>query len=429
MLREFYITKGYGAGGTYGLPIWHIQMCRRNRGSEDSWAIAPTFGQVIDTLIPAFTTCFEEVFQWKEGVHFTVNISTQPRIKLLRTGQTIWFKSAHRPDRLVGPSISHLSGTEPGLWPELAFQKSFVRVRCPRARVLQKFLEGTPEGLGNGYEQRANFPEGVNLEKNRRRIILWTEDNPALLPQYVEQIRQDWEHDPQKLLSYTRGIFTAFTRGSAYWAFSELRNTSSEVRANPATPLIMCWDLGVTPLAWVVLQKQPWQKNGVHKPRFVAIQEAEIQARGVEDACHEFIAKFPPTRYRDTPIEIDGGHDGHSGNYFVAGSAYDLIRNTLSKHYRSVTVTAERSAPEVRDRLQLVNRAFSWELFVVAKWCKNLIRSLTQSNTKPGTWILDKPKGKDPTHYADGPGYALFSRMRGLDFDDPRDRRIYGINL
>lgn len=427
--REHYITKGYGAGGTFGLALWHYNMCRRNKRSELSWCVAPTFQQTVDTLIPAFTTCFE-MFGLVEGKDYEVNVSSRPLIRLPRTGQEIHFKSAHRPDRLVGATISHLSGTEPGLWPEVAFERSYLRVRCPLARVRQIFVEGTPEGLGNGYERRANFAPGVDEVSNRRRVLLWTEDNPVLSAQYVEQIRKTHEHDPQKLLAYTRGEFTNFSKGSAYWNWSDLRNISREpLELDPHQAIIFGWDFGVSPLAWVAGQYVPFEREWTFSRQFRWPHESDGKSKGIEDACAEFIFRVPPEKFRDTPIEIDGGHDGHSGSYRADGSAFGAIADVLKKRYRNVRIVAPSSAPMIRDRLELVNKLLVYERCIVDRRCTNLITSFGQTNTKDGVWELDKKSAqKDKTHFSDAAGMSMYHRVVHEDFEEPNRKRRYGTN-
>jgi len=424
--RTFYVTKGLGSGGTYGSAIWHYLQCLKNIGAPLSWSIAPTYQQIADTLLPTYSTVLQEEFQLTEGIDFEVISSQRPKIILKKTKQEIHFKSANRADRLVGPSISHASGTEPGLWKEEAFQKTIARIRHPKAKTLQRLFEGTPEGMGNAYELRANFPEGVDEKKNAVRIILHTEDNETLPAGYIQSLTEAYESDPAKLESYLRGIFTAFTKGTAYWEYRSSRNVALDAKITQLVPIIFCWDLGVSPLAWVAMQHQPHQRRGYHYNRYVAVAEGSGRARGVYDATAEFIATFDPKLYKNTPIEIDGGHDGHVGQVLNGVSAYSEVYRVLKKYYSRVSITAGVSAPDVKDRLEQVNRLLLHELFVVAPQLKNLRKSLESTSLKEGTWELDKKKNKDHSHFADAPGYPLYARTAGKDLLNPFAKRILG---
>lgn len=426
--RTFWITKGLGAGGTYGLGMWHYLKCLQNIESRFSWAIAPTFQQVADTLIPTFTEVFTNFFGLEEFRDFDIIQSGRPRIVLKRTRQEIHFKSANRPDRLVGPSISHISGTEVGLWPRMAYEKSSARLRCPRAKSLQTMGEGTPEGF-NWWQKEADLSNEIDEERNYRRVILHTSDNTFLKPGYVDRLIQTYEYDPAKLESYLYGRFVTFTKGSAYWEFHESRNVALDIRPSPFLPVRMCWDFGVSPLPWVAIQRQPVEKFGHRHHRFVALAEGTGKARGLMDACAEFVSWFDPKEYGETPIEIDGGHDGYFGSYLSNSCAYDQILQYLKKYYRRVSIVAARKAPDIKDRLERCNALFAYDLYVMAAWCRNLIHSHRMSSLKDGTWELEKKRGEDPTHFADAASNALFNLTKDMDLENQSRNRLRGLNL
>lgn len=425
--RTFWITKGLGAGGTYGLAIWHYLRCLDNYQSRFSWAIAPTYQQVADTLLPTFTEVMTNVFNLEELTDFEVIQSGRPRILLKKTKQEIHFKSANRPDRMVGPSISHISGTEVGLWPRMAYEKSSARLRCPKANFLQTMGEGTPEGF-NWWQKEADLNTEIDEERNYRRIILHTADNEFLKPGYVDRLIRTYEYDPAKLESYLYGRFVPFTKGTAYWDFYESRNVVLDVAASPFLPVRMCWDFGVSPLPWVAIQRQPIERHGQRHHRFVALAEGSGKARGLMDACAEFVAWFDPVKYAETPIEIDGGHDGYFGSHLSNSCAYDQILQYLRRYYRRVSIVAAKSAPDIKDRLERCNALFAYQTYVIAAWCRNLIHSHRMSALKEGTWELEKKRGEDPTHFADAASNALFNLTKGMDLENPNRRRIQGLN-
>ena len=163
--------------------------------------------------------------------------------------------------------------------------------------------------------------------------------------------------------------------------------------------------------------------------RFAAICEGNGRARGVQDACAQFVAAVPPAKYRDVPIHLYGGHDGYNGNEQTASSTWDQIAKILRRYYSTVEIKASRSAPEIIDRLNRVNALLAHELFVVSPECTNLIGSLSKTALKPGQWEFVKhPPEKDFSHFADSMGDMLFSLSKGWDLEQPNRKVRYGVN-
>lgn len=426
--REFYVTKGLGAGGTYGLAIWHYQMCLVNHRSKFSWSIAPTFQQVQDTLIPTFADVFQNIYQMAEGRDYEIIATGRPRIRLLKRGQEIHFKSANRADRFVGPSISHFSITEPGLCPAVAFEKASNRWRCPQAVRLQKLYEGTPEGLGNHWERLANFDEGIHPDRNALRAIVPTTANKHLKPEYAKSLAETYAYDPAKLESYVHGRFVPFTKGSAYWEFFESRNVKLGFTASIHLPLMFCWDFNNSPLAWVALQRQPYEKHGIRRYRYCALSESSGKSRGLMDAVVEFMVQYPPEIWRDVPIHIYGDCTGYAQHHNTPSCDFDTIAQYLKGRYNRISIEAARKAPEIRQRLERVNALLAYEQYVIAPICRNLIRSHTLTNLKPGTWKLEKPKEDTWSHHGDAVGYPLFQLTKDTDLEKPTAGRKFGTN-
>lgn len=427
--RVTWVTKGLGAGGTYGLAFWHYVLCTINDQSRFSWAVAPTYGQVQDTLIPTFYEVLTREFGLTEGRDFSIVRSGRPRIEFPRTGQQIDFKSALQWERMVGPSVSHVSGTELGLWPRQAFEKSQARLRCPRSNRLQYLGEGTPEGF-NWWEVEANFPEGIDEERNYRRIILATDSNWHLPPGYVAKLERTYAYDPQKLESYLRGLFVNFARGNAYWEFRESRNVTLGIEATPHIPIALCFDFNKTPIAWVACQKRVEDRRGQERSiKYCALAESSGKSRGLQEACAEFIAQFPPSKFGETPIHIYGDAYGYSGSVLSSNCGYDQIKQYLCSRYSEVLVRASRPPnPRVQSRLERVNALFAYRMAVVSAHCRNTIRSFTQTALKDGTWDLAKPSGEDWSHWGDAFGYYLYDDTKGTDLEKPSREISRGTN-
>lgn len=429
--RRFWVTKGLGAGGTYGSALWHLLLCKINKRSKLSWAIAPTYQQVVDTLIPTFVEVMTQQLCYRDLEDFEVIRSGFPRIHLLRTGQEIHFKSGNKPERLVGASISHCLMTEPGLIKREAYEKSSARLRCPKAERIQYLLEGTPEGLGNFYEQEANFEGEIDNGRNYRRIVLWTVDNLHLPSGYVDNLKRTYAYDPHKLESYLYGRFIPFTKGNAYWEFAHSRNVKLDLTPSEHSTITITWDWNHTPLAFVAWQKKNiWTKAGDKFARIEVLGESSGRSKGIMDACAEFIAQFPPEKFRNTPIEVDGASDGFNKSHLSSLCAFDQVLQTLRKYYNNVSCVADKHPPRIEHRLQRHNALLAYGYLVIAAWCRNTIKAHEQTNLKKNTWETEKPDGEDWTHWGEALGYSIFRSTKGLDLDknDGKNRKIYGLN-
>jgi hypothetical protein len=371
-----------------------------------------------------------EAFHWVPGRDYRIIRGQDTHIRLLQTGQKIALKSCRHPDVLVSDTISHYTITEMGQIEKEAFDNIHARLRCNQAVRLQGCGEGTPEGLEHWWAEVANFPEGEDKDGNYRRIILPTRVNRHNPDGYLASLERRFAHDKQRLLSYTEGVFTPFTKGSAYWEFVQSRDVVLDVRPQATRTITMGWDFNVSPLAWTALQEQIIDHPAYRYNRYVALNESSGNSRGLLDACAEFIQKFPPAQFKDTRIEIDGDPNGWAGHASATRCPYEQIIDYLRTVYTNVVIVAERYAPGVQSRLELVNKLFTYRRFVIGAWCRNLIKSLSTSCLKKGTWDILKTRDEnDWTHWSDGVGYPLVRLTRGMKFEDQIGKKVYGINV
>lgn len=427
--KVHWITGGLGSGKTYGSALWHISRCFENYKVRKSWHIAPTHAKAKLISIPAFIEVFADWFNMLEGRDFTVTYTAPATIYIKRTKQLIVFHSAQKWQSLVGENISHWSATEVGYYQGREwFDRCQFRARHPESYCIQGLGEGTPEGTTNSYAELANF-DGFDPVNKARRTILWTDDNPWLKPDYIDTLERTLSYDPGKLQSYRYGVFVPFQKGTAYWEFFYSRNVVLDVKVDPHLPLLLCFDFNKSPLAWVLMQRQRIDRNFIRYHRFVALDETSGKCRGLMDACAEFISKYPPDRFGNCNIEIYGDPSGFAGSHKAPSCDFNQIEQYLSGRYASVTVKANRSAPGVEARLDRHNALMAYEQFVVAAWCRNLIRSLTETALKDGMrGEIDKPPGEDWTHYADAVGYPLFQLTKNETLEAPAKPKIRGVN-
>ncbi|NDD55418.1 hypothetical protein EBZ39_16410, partial [bacterium] len=416
---------------TTGAAHWFIDRWLLNTNSRFSWGVAPTYTKVEQIIIPAIVQVLFDVYGLRERRDYSLTRTPFWKLQLKGYQHEMHFLSGDRPELFVGSNIAAWWITEPGLQRREVFEKCQTRLRCPRAVVRQGLGEGTPEGM-NWYADLADIPgEGgaysrVDEERNFRRFIVETTMNRHLMPSpevYAQtKIRDVYSYDPAKALSYEKGLFTKFTKGSAYWEFVESRNVTNSTKFSqtPELPVMLTFDFNVSPLAWVAMQEFRTQRDYM-APRahqIVALAESSGESRGLMDAVAEFAAAFPPTLYASTPIRVFGDASGYARNYHTAGSDYTSISQYLNAlGFYNVSVVAARANPQVKHRLERAAALMAYEKFLVTSNCRRLIQSFVKTSLKEGTFDIEKPRDDDWTHYADACTYCLFQLSKDIKLE------------
>jgi hypothetical protein len=444
-LRVHWITGGLGSGKSHGGQIWDIKRCLQNgvQMSEPkpsiSWTVAPNY-RICETLLNLTLQVALDVFQMREGKHFWLRRSFPRQIDFtpMKLNHRLYFLSADNPEHFVSDSITHWRWSEVGVSKALVYEKLQDRLRDRRAKILQGLGDGTPEGSDNHYAELANIPgEGrvrFDTERNFSRYIIETGDNSHnLAPGYVEALRDRYRYDPIKLMSYEKGLFVRFDKGSAYWEFVESRNVEqSDVKPSPSLKINLTFDFNVSPLAAVVIQEFMAQRNFLapREKKMIALWESSGESRGLMDVVAEFGAAFPIGQYRHTPIEVYGDASGWARNIHSSGSDYAMIEQYLrALGYQNVTVLAAKSNPMVKHRLEKTAALMAYERFSVLPSCRKLISSFVKTSLKEGTFEIEKPTGETWTHFADGCTYAMYQLAKDIDVTSPHARKVFGAGV
>jgi len=427
--RKFHITKGLGAGGSWGAAIWHLYLTLEinNALNSTSWVIAPTYAQIEDPCITTIVEILEKIYNMHEGEDYKLNTSGRPKI-VFKNNVTISFRSAEKAQNLVGSNITHIWVTEPGLLKETAFGKLTGRMRSPKSNRLQWLLEGTPEG-DTHWRKLADFPEGVDEKLNKVRFILHTADNKFIRPGYVEEVLQAYGHDEAKKRSYTLGEFADFVKGTAYWEYSEARVRVFKTYKDPKRTLNLAWDFNKSPLAWVCFQRFHHEKLYTRREVFEVHGVSNGEAKGLLDAVADFAVQYPVEIFGDTLIEIDGDVSGNHGSWKTDGSDYDnIIKYLKSIGYGKIVLKVPSDNPDVRPRLERVNALMAYDRIKVHTTCQNLHHSFSKTQLVPGTFILQKERNDMWSHWSDAFGYALWRITKSENLEKPRAKKVVGIN-
>lgn len=439
-MRTLFCVGGLGGGKSHGGQIWDIYRCLQNgvplseAKPSLSWTVAPNY-RICETLMELTLQVAQDVFGMIEGEHYELKRSFPRCIDFKKAGinHRMFLLSSSNPEHFVSSSITHWRWSEVGVSKALVFEKLQDRLRDQRAKVLQGLGDGTPETL-NHFHGWAGFcgweRDAVDSARNIRVFRVETADNAKnLAPGYLQMLEAQYAYSKERLLSYTKGIFTNHFANCAHWEFVESRNVTHGVQPSAHLPILLTFDFNVSPLAWIVCQKFRHQKNyySPTEDKYVAVAEADGQARGLMDAIADFGAQFPVSQFRDTPIEVYGDASGWARNIHSAGSDYTAIEQYLNAlGYRNISILAARANPQIKHRLEKVAALMAYERFVVNSNCKKLIQSFVRTALKEGTFEIEKPQGETHSHWADACDYLLYQHCKDIDVANPRAIRALG---
>lgn len=441
--RTLLCRGGIGAGKSHGGQVWDLYRVFQNAVSTKdpkpsrSWTVAPSY-RIAQTLIDLTFQVASDVFGLSEGKHFTFQRSFPRQLDFSPMGlnHRSMFLSASNPEHFVSDSITHWRWTEVAVSKAIVLEKLRDRLRDRRSKILQGLGDSTPEGTENHFYDIAGFAgesrDAIDEKRNVRCFRVPTKDNAKnLAPGYVEAIEAQYAYDPNKFKSYLLGLFAPHMRGNAYWEFFESRNILREKPyVSPNLPIFYCWDFNKSPLAHSVMQRQPVEKNFDRYHRFVSLWESHGDSRGLMDACAEFGARFPVGTYRDSVIELYGGHDGWNDGHNIDACDWETIKKYLKRiGYRNVVIKADRAAPAIRTSLEKVAALMTYELYLVSPECPKIIQSFAKTKLKNGMWDIEKPSDEDWTHWGDGPRYCLFQLNKEKNIVDPSWRPTFGVNI
>jgi len=410
----FAVTGGLGSGKTTGGTIAFLKAVLNNPTVLQWWAVALTHTKADDTLLPSFIFVLTELFQLKPDDHFKILREKPIKIKIPSTGQTIALHSGDRPENMVGTNIGGYFITEAGLQKRAVWENCTARARDKRANKIIRILEGTPEG-DNYFREQFDIDK-IDREKKYRRFILHTDDNlHNLASSYIEQLER--VYDQTRLKSYRWGLFTSFNTGDVFENYVESRNVA-EVEADPFLPIDLCFDFNYTPLTWSAWQNQIFVEKGIRVKKECCVNESSLDCTGLMQAAIEFGLKFPPAKFKNTPIYVYGDRTGHARSHKTDGTDYSNLKKYLSETYSNVTIKAAREVTPIRASVDVMNRMFLYERMVIATDCKNMRAGLRGCKWAAGKADIDKPQGETHTHHPDGARYRNYAKYKDTDFSN-----------
>jgi len=434
----FAVTAGLGSGKTHGDCQWHHYLVLQNSQSRFSGFLEPTYQKISDAAIPTYEKVLKS-FGYTKGADYKIIKSPYPKLIYMNhpAKHEVHFVSAENPEKLVAVEYSHGTADEAGILPWEAVRNFRSRIRETSATRRQLMLSGAPQGVNdfaaefdsetlNGWDTSTNR-DHFQREKRYRRFILWTDDNPYLPSDYIQLLEDTYGHNPNLLKSYRFGQFCPLTEGAVYSNYFPQKHDILDSRADAFRELNMLWDFNRVPLAWVVVQKTPFDFFDKRVHKYVAYDEANLGNQQLRDAVIEFAAKFPREVYSHTPINLYGDRTGHAKSHKIAGSDFETIKEILNElGYKNVTIRATVAVAPEAASVDAVQRLLARNLLLICKRCKMLRKSFLATTWKDGVRKIDKPAGETWTHHGDAVKYWAWQETR--DETGSNTKRIYGVN-
>jgi hypothetical protein len=317
------------------------------------------------------------------------------------TRSRVIFRPVEEFERLRGTNLAWFGLDELTYTTEDAWLRLEGRLRDPRASRLCGFAVWTPKGFDWVYRRFIREPvEGYEV------MLAPTFENrflTARVPDYYERLRRSYDERfyEQEVL----GQYLNVQEGQVYHAFDRLQNVV-EGGVNPRLPLLWGLDFNVDPMSSVVAQ--------IDGDTVAVIDEIVISRATTEDACKEFLDRFP----RHAAGLIVYGDASGLRRQTTGSSDYQVIQRFLQgEGFGAVTYRVPKTNPPVRDRVNLVNgllrSAGGERRLLVNPRCKELILDFEEVSYKQGSVQIDKERNPRRTHLSDALGYLIWQE-RGM---------------
>lgn len=416
--REHAIVAGVGYGKTRFGPLWMEKRRRDNIRSREFLVIAPTYKLLKERAFQDYND-FLNLSGLVEGVDYKFNAS-YPLLDF--GGQRVIGVSGDNPAAIVSYNTAGVWIDEPALCVEQVRKNVIKRNRCPKARYRQRLYTGTPEGLNWFYD--VFHPDKLERKDchsfNDSKLVLHGSsfDNPYLDEDYLTDLREEFGFDHAYFANYVLGEWVSLSKDRFYFSFSPEHNVKDCTLDLALQQFCLCWDANVGQMTWTVIQ----EAQALTGKEYRVVDENGSNGRNIDDACAQFVQKYPPARFKEWRISVLGDASLHARSVHSYQTGYDIIESLLRPHYPHLRVNAHRGNPFVEERSRCTNRLLSNRRLYINKACVKVIRSLKtcESDGKGG---IKKPKDDTITH-------AMESVDMGLIVLEPNkiERRGGGAN-
>jgi hypothetical protein len=381
------LIGGLGSGKTTALVTKAILLSILYPG-YGGMLVEPTYRLATDTLVPTFHEVIQRDFPFLRYQHKVADSV----IVIPDLDTRILLRSGDRPEKLRGPNLAWVGIDEPGQMSKEVFTDAAGRARVSNCR--QVFLTGTPEGINW-------FSELFDVPQEPYRTIRAQHRHPSIAKPYEDHLRVLYRGQESLLNAYLEGRFVPLYEGRCYPTYDARKHVTEESEFSQDSTLILACDFNVDPLCWLVIQESGHLINVID----------EIIVTGTtQDACNEFLSRYPRPRVRNNLLEIFGDRSGKSNSTRSNDTDYQIMRVMLKDGDYSPVVLVPDANPAVINRVNSVNKILTDKRIRINPRCKALVESLNRTTWKPGTRNIDKPTGETWTHPTDALGYYITKR-------------------
>ena len=362
--------------------------------------IAPTFNMLDRTTWKEFRYAMRPLI-YKEN--------ETKKIITLKNGREVYGFSAEDSDKIRNVTLC-------GFWVDEAREcKDFATLwDVLLGRVLSTGGKGFITTSPNSFDDIHDIFI-ANRKADYGTVRFSTYENTHLDKLAIDELasKYDEKYMQQELL----GQFVIF-EGAVYYTFNRQHNAGDLAfklaQYNPYSPLNLCCDFNVDPMAWVISQFGINQQTKLKEAYF--IDEIYLKNSNTVEACQEFKNRFPN---HNAGINLYGDATGRARHTDSNITNWKIIETELSRYGISTHIPTKN--PAERDRVNAFNgmicNSKGQRRVFVNPQCKNLIRDFEQVSYKEGSTQIDKTKDLRLTHPSDAAGYMIekeFSLNRGL---------------
>lgn len=390
---EIAMVGPLGCGKSFGLAVKQAMLRWVNKG-VDGMLVCPTFSMARMIHIPEWPGIWE-------SLGLRVVYETQRQAFLWPWGSRTWIRSAENPARLAGPNLGDVMFDEPGQIVREAYERGAARARHPKARVRQKVLGGTPEGL-NFFADLFADPDAT-----RGRRTIWARSWHRDMRHYPQQLVDLYGYDESLLATYVGGKFVPLRVGRCYSRFDRAVHQAADPVYDPNLPLLLGCDFNVDAMRWEVAQITP------REIRF--LDEIALGRGGdTEAAAREFVRRW---RGRHRGAVVVTGDPAGQARSTSGRTDYQIIREELSGKFFRLAFSVAKAHPRQKDRVDATNYhlAGRGRRIVLSKRCRELALDWERVHWRPGTSEIEKPKtGEEAnrTHASDAADYLVWQLAR-----------------
>jgi len=311
----------------------------------------------------------------------------------------ILFRSMEEYERLRGTNLAWFGLDELTYTAEEAWLRLEARLRDPLAKVRSGFAVWTPNGHDWVYrrfvEKQIKGYGTVLAKPFENRYLL------AAVPDYYERLKHSY--DSRFYEQEALGAYHESGRDLVYGAFQSQQNVKS-IAVEEREPLLWTLDFNVDPMCSLVVQRSGKRLN--------VIDEIVIPRASTEEACEEFVRRFPR---HSAGVRITGDASG-SHRQTSGTSDYEMIRRFFARSgLRTVSYHVPAANPRVADRVRLVNaklqNAAGEVELLVSDRCKELLKDFHEVRYRAGTALIDKDADPRRTHLSDALGYLVWQEF------------------